>query len=447
MKRMDEKLSIGKKYDQRSKYILIISLLFCLVISGSVFADKIVNNSSVSDLQWGPDLYISDTSASTDANIVGEIPLGTIPSELINMKFSVGNKGYSTARGYRVHLLLVHPDAEDEPVTQIGSDFVDNLLEPGDIRTYHKSVVVPDSVKPGDYKVLIKLETSEYFTESNTVNNKQVIDKVLKIGTQVGSVGTTPVYSPATISSPGTYVIKRDITGNKGSDIITISTSGVTLDGGGYTIRGMPASGLTTGVAIKANEMLKGITIKNLNVDGVDTGVSFYNVNSGTVTNCNFTNTTNMGLRFDRSRDIKIEDNVFSGNSIGLGLFQSAGNTILNNYFRNTNNAIVNQEFKNRWSANITSGKNIVGGKNLGGNVWLKPDGQYSSAPTDSDLDGIADNPFAVDPDNIDYHPLIIPSDNSPTQSAMNKSESTDEKPSTLNSTNLVQGDNYSSVS
>ena len=50
---------------------------------------------------------------------------------------------------------------------------------------------------------------------------------------------------------------------------------------------------------------------------------------------------------------------------------------------------------------------NIVGGRNLGGNVWAYPNGKgFSQTCADVDKNGICDSPYKLDNNNTDYLPL-----------------------------------------
>ncbi|MEM2070861.1 MAG: CARDB domain-containing protein, partial [Archaeoglobaceae archaeon] len=63
----------------------------------------------------------------------------------------------------------------------------------------------------------------------------------------------------------------------------------------------------------------------------------------------------------------------------------------------------------NTWNTTLQEGTNILGGNWLGGNAWLKPDGTgYSQTCLDSNNDGICDQPYVIDEENIDYLPLSI---------------------------------------
>jgi len=63
----------------------------------------------------------------------------------------------------------------------------------------------------------------------------------------------------------------------------------------------------------------------------------------------------------------------------------------------------------NTWNITKQLESNILGGEYLGGNAWLKPDGTgFSQTCEDDDFDGICDQEFQIDANNIDYLPLKV---------------------------------------
>ncbi|MDD1724681.1 MAG: right-handed parallel beta-helix repeat-containing protein, partial [Methanospirillum sp.] len=257
--------------------------------------------------------------------------------------------------------------------------------------------------------LLISLDTSNYFIEADTSNNRYLSEKPIVPGVMTGPAGSVPVYSPAEITEPGYYVLKRDIDGGTKNNIFTIKTSGVTFDGGGNTIRGTP-NGFTTAVYVDGGVALHDITIKNLTVEGIDTGVWLFKADNGKITGCTFRNMKNLGLRLDQSHQNEISGNTFDQNNMGIGIFQSNGNIIYNNYLQNQFNAVVNDDQKNQWSINLTSGTNILGGDLIGGNAWFDiAGGGFSATAQDLKTPGISDTPYSLNPNNLDLYPLKAP--------------------------------------
>ncbi len=83
-------------------------------------------------------------------------------------------------------------------------------------------------------------------------------------------------------------------------------------------------------------------------------------------------------------------------------------NLVYNNFFNSTNNFLYSgTTYPNHWNISKTPGTNIVGGRNLGGNAWVKPTGDgFSQNCTDADGDDICDSPYVLAPTNVDYLPL-----------------------------------------
>lgn len=81
---------------------------------------------------------------------------------------------------------------------------------------------------------------------------------------------------------------------------------------------------------------------------------------------------------------------------------------IYNNYFNNTANALVySNSTGTKWNTTPTTGTNIVGGPNLGGNFWATPTGTGWSQTHTGNADGFT-IPYTVSTGNIDQHPLAI---------------------------------------
>ncbi|TKJ44674.1 hypothetical protein CEE34_10885, partial [Candidatus Aerophobetes bacterium Ae_b3a] len=119
------------------------------------------------------------------------------------------------------------------------------------------------------------------------------------------------------------------------------------------------------------------------------------------------------GIYLDFSTTNKLIGNTVSKNSFGISLESSAGNTIYNNYFNNTSNFYFDGNiYFNTWNTTKELGTNIVGGPNLGGNFWAKPDDTgFSQTTADTDGDGFCDEEYKLDSEenNVDNLPLALP--------------------------------------
>jgi len=96
-----------------------------------------------------------------------------------------------------------------------------------------------------------------------------------------------------------------------------------------------------------------------------------------------------------------ISSNYIIGNVRGIHSSNSNNNLIYNNYFNNSNN-VYSYNSVNIWNVTKQEGVNLLGGNYLGGNYWS----DYSG--TDEDNDGLGDQPYIIDPNNVDWHPIVV---------------------------------------
>jgi parallel beta-helix repeat protein len=139
-------------------------------------------------------------------------------------------------------------------------------------------------------------------------------------------------------------------------------------------------------------------------------GIYLYYSSNNTITG-NFDNLNKYyGIEIYYSSSNTITSNAVNSNTIyGIRLSTSNNNTIYNNRFNNTNNFNFLGTNINIWNTTRTLGSNILGGFNLGGNFWAKPDGTgFSQTCTDANGDGICDSPYALNTNNTDYLPLSL---------------------------------------
>jgi len=69
-----------------------------------------------------------------------------------------------------------------------------------------------------------------------------------------------------------------------------------------------------------------------------------------------------------------------------------------------------NKKARNTWNTNRTTGKNIIGGSDIGGNYWATSAGNgFSQTHFDVDGDGISEEPYSLNGVNIDHLPLAFP--------------------------------------
>ena len=97
---------------------------------------------------------------------------------------------------------------------------------------------------------------------------------------------------------------------------------------------------------------------------------------------------------------------IYMGNNLGTPM----NNLFYNNIINATDEYVVYAGVpkSNEWTKFETR-KNIVGGPNVGGNFYAKPNGKgYSETCLDSDRDGFCDEPLILSSHNVDYKPLTL---------------------------------------
>jgi len=202
------------------------------------------------------------------------------------------------------------------------------------------------------------------------------------------------------------------------------------------TLAYITASNNEYGVQLNSskNNTITNSLIINNEADGIQLGLTSYNVYSSyntivntTVSNnknaginlldsayyLNVVNTTlrnnNYGLYIKNSGYNTVVDSIIVSNNYGVVLDAASKNTFYDNIFNNTYSNVIIYGGSNTWSMAKTPGRNIIGGGYIGGNYWTNPKGgDFSDTCRDNNNDGLCDEPYVIDENNVDYYPLKI---------------------------------------
>jgi len=133
-------------------------------------------------------------------------------------------------------------------------------------------------------------------------------------------------------------------------------------------------------------------------------GVQVYRAYYNTIAD-NYLSLNSAGILFSSSAYNIAVNNTAIQNNYGISTSYSTFNTMYNNYLDNTNDFSVQAGYTNYWNTAQQLGTNIIGGPYIGGNYWAGGTG-YSETCTDSDYNGLCDNAYTLNADNVDNLPL-----------------------------------------
>ena len=269
----------------------------------------------------------------------------------------------------------------------------------------------------------------------------------------VAAASGVPVMGPVTITAPGTYELQADISGAGANAAIEVLASDVVIEGNGHAILG---AGSLAGVLVQGGDgvaervVVRNVSVENwqhgvhaIGVSGLvldhvtarrngDHGIYLFSVTKATVQDCTASenrgsgvvlsdvshsnvvrNTTANGNDHNGLMLIASNENRLLGNTIrdngayGIDCYLAKENEITDNLFVNANNTHLEEFDRNTWSLSASTGPNIVGGPQRGGNYWGAPDGSgFSDQALDADADGFADTPYTLGEGNVDALPL-----------------------------------------
>ncbi|MDD4247620.1 MAG: NosD domain-containing protein, partial [Methanosarcina sp.] len=238
--------------------------------------------------------------------------------------------------------------------------------------------------------------SADYATIQAAVNYAKEGDTIsVKSGTYSGDITITVPNLVLVSSSPYNAIIKaKGNAFNLDANYITIKN---------FNIIGPGGSGSS---GIIDNSFF--CTIQNNKISNFNTGIGVYTGNEGgggSIINNDISDCDD-GILLWSSNDNKISGNRLSNCKTGLDMVDSYDTIIYNNNFNNT----LNVQFMDisTWNTTKTPGKNIVGGPYIGGNYWATPKGDgFSQTHSDSNGDGICEEPYYMNEVNIDYMPLF----------------------------------------
>ena len=156
------------------------------------------------------------------------------------------------------------------------------------------------------------------------------------------SVAITEIDSCTTISEPGYYVLNKSIINSNAINCIYIKSSDVIFDGAGYTID----SSERVGNGININNY-KNITLKNLILTDWEQGILYANIENGSITNNSVSNTYS-GIYLGSSKNIILDNNNFSSNILGTGIYINyvSNITLSNNIVKDNREGIITENFR-----------------------------------------------------------------------------------------------------
>jgi parallel beta-helix repeat protein len=198
-----------------------------------------------------------------------------------------------------------------------------------------------------------------------------------------------PSTAPISSANNITYVLTSNI-----NESITVERDNITLDGQEHTIQGAGS-----GNGINLNGRIN-VTIKNMKIENFAYGIYLYLSSNITIFNNTITDNVWDGIYAVYTDTSTVHGNTISLNMrYGITLSESGNNRIFhNNFIDNANQTHLYESFNNVWDNDYPSG----------GNYWSDYEEKYPNA-TEIDDSGIWDTPYAIDSDNIDRYPLVIP--------------------------------------
>jgi parallel beta-helix repeat protein len=219
-------------------------------------------------------------------------------------------------------------------------------------------------------------------------------------------------------------------------DSVVVERHNVTIDGDGYLLYGYGAG---TGISCRRN-----VTIRNMMIQSFYYGVRIENAENNTITgndirNCtvgisfgeawnntvswntianntrgisgtawhniikvNLITNNTYGIRYNHAQEDIVYENNITHNEYGIYIdFNCYNNTFFhNNFVNNTFQAYAEQGQANFWDNGYPSGGNFW-------NEYINTNDYQGPNQNETGPDHVWDNPYEIDPDNIDNYPLV----------------------------------------
>ena len=186
-------------------------------------------------------------------------------------------------------------------------------------------------------------------------------------------------------------------------------TKGIDFDGFGMECTIQNNRFEDCGVSIGINRAYGGQTILNNLFSGSPMGVYMFDSWKNTIYSNTFENCEVGVYAIDGAGDHTISSNTFKNCDIGIDLMGDNA-AIYNNYFSNDINLKLEYDGNAKLNTAQTAGTNIIGGPYIGGNFWGTPEGDgFSQTHLDQNGDGIAEEEYQINEQNIDHLPLVPP--------------------------------------
>ena len=301
-----------------------------------------------------------------------------------------------------------------------GSANAANLTVCPDVCTYSS---IQEAINVSSNGDTILVQSGTYF------ENVNITQKIILRGIGMPVVDAGVNGSAITLAMDGITLEGFTVIQGWDGDYYSSTSAGIRVTSNNNTLTKNDASNNYNGIRLCSSG---NNTLTNNNASNNDIGIFLESSSNNTLIDSSASN-NDIGIYLESSGNNIIKDNnVSSNNGNGISLYDSGNNTMTgnnasNNYeagiyfmFSSSNNTIYNNIFNNSnnlnfydsniniWNTTRQSGASIIGSLNLGGNFWANPEGKgFSQTCPDVIGDGICDQRYILDENNIDHLPLV----------------------------------------